>query len=536
MASRRDELNAYTFARKRTVGAFLQPGGGGSDEDAPRPVRAVLPSLVVAAVVVAGFGMWGVIKPTAPKGWDDGKNIIQGKDSTTRYVVLVDPKTNDKVLHQVLNMSSARLVLPAGAKVVPVVDSALDAYKNHGATIGIPYAPDRLPQPDDAGTSKLWSVCDRPGQGEIQATVNQSLFIAADADAKTLHRSDLMLAPGQWLFVQGPLDGSKDNDDKDRPGSEYLVDSAGMKHALGDFNTDPLDRRAMESALFGSDAKPQQVTKEWLATLGDGAPVKFPTMPGSNTLGARSSVKLSQASEQKVGRLLSFQNKTFYVVGAQKLYQISAFQAELMRNSRSLKDIYSGTPKLAELSPADYANLKDSFDTSMVDGDPKDMPKEQPSEHAVNNGKAARTVLCSTFEGWAADKSVKRSVWAYTDYPAQVSSGSATAHVSPGHGLLFRAVDGNGGVDSSGSNFLITETGLRYSVPSNNDGPSGQGAPAPSASADPQGGAAQPQANEAQARLGFDKVPPTLVPRWWSDLVPAGPVLNTYAALQAQNA
>lgn len=30
MASRRDELNAYTFARKRTVGAFLLPGGGGA--------------------------------------------------------------------------------------------------------------------------------------------------------------------------------------------------------------------------------------------------------------------------------------------------------------------------------------------------------------------------------------------------------------------------------------------------------------------------------------------------------------------------
>src|SRR5437870_3798781 len=93
MASRRDELNAYTFARKRMVGAFLQPSVGGNDEDAPRPVRAVLPSIVVAAVITAGFGMWGVIKPSAPVGWNDGKSIIQGKDSTTRYVVLPDPTT-----------------------------------------------------------------------------------------------------------------------------------------------------------------------------------------------------------------------------------------------------------------------------------------------------------------------------------------------------------------------------------------------------------------------------------------------------------
>ncbi|GAA2272946.1 MULTISPECIES: type VII secretion protein EccB [Kitasatospora] len=539
MASRRDELNAYTFARKRMVGAFLQPGGGGSDEDAPRPVRAVLPSIVVAAVVVAGFGMWGVIKPTAPKGWDDGKSIIQGKDSTTRYVVLVDPKTNEKYLHQVLNMASARLVLPAGAKVVPVVDSALDAYKNHGATIGIPYAPDRLPTSDDASQAKLWSVCDRPGVGGQQATINQSVFVAADSEKKMLQRPDLVLGSGQWLFVQGPQDGAQDINNKDLPASEYLIDQAGMKHALGDNSTDPIDRHAMEAALFGSDATREQVSKEWLATLGDGAPIKFPTMPSGNNIGAHSTVNITQQSERKVGRLLSFQDKTYYVVGAQNLYQISAFQAELMRNSRALKDAYpSGTtPKFAELSPNDYASLKDSVVTKMMDDDPKDMPKEKPAEHAVNDGKGARTVLCSTFEGWDSDKNVKRSVWAHTEYPAQVSSGSASAHVSPGHGLLFRAVDGKGGGDSSGSNFLITETGLRYSVPSNNDGPNAKGAPpATSAPADPQGGAAQQQGNEAQARLGYDKVQPTLVPRAWSDLVPAGPVLNTSAALQAQNA
>ncbi|WP_189277031.1 type VII secretion protein EccB, partial [Kitasatospora griseola] len=151
MASRRDELNAYTFARKRMVGAFLQPGGGGNDEDAPRPIRAVLPSFVIGAVVVAGFGMWGVIKPSAPPNWDNGKFILQGKSSTTRYVILPDPKTNQPTLHQVLNMSSARLVLSEGATVQTVADDVLDKYPRRGPAIGIPYAPDKLPKGDDAG-------------------------------------------------------------------------------------------------------------------------------------------------------------------------------------------------------------------------------------------------------------------------------------------------------------------------------------------------------------------------------------------------
>ena len=82
MAKRRDELAAYTFARKRTVAAFLAPSPGGSEEGAPRPVRTVMPSLAVGIVLVIGFIAWGVIKPTAPKGWDTpGEHIIVGGPS-----------------------------------------------------------------------------------------------------------------------------------------------------------------------------------------------------------------------------------------------------------------------------------------------------------------------------------------------------------------------------------------------------------------------------------------------------------------------
>lgn len=67
MASRRDELNAYTFAKKRTVAAFLQPSPTGTEEGAPRPLRAVLPSMVAGALILAGFGAYGMFKPTAPR-------------------------------------------------------------------------------------------------------------------------------------------------------------------------------------------------------------------------------------------------------------------------------------------------------------------------------------------------------------------------------------------------------------------------------------------------------------------------------------
>ena len=119
MASRRDQLNAYTFAKRRMLAAFLQSSPDGSEEGAPRPLRAVIPGAIVGVVVMAVFGAWGMFKPTAPKGWDEpNAKVIVASDSTTRYVVL---KTGKQVqLHPVLNMASAKLLLDEGqGDVVP---------------------------------------------------------------------------------------------------------------------------------------------------------------------------------------------------------------------------------------------------------------------------------------------------------------------------------------------------------------------------------------------------------------------------------
>lgn len=149
MASRRDELNAYTFAKRRLLAAFLQPSPSGTEEGAPKPLRTVVPSLVAGALTLAVFGAWGMFQPTAPSGWDEpGARVIVGKQSTTRYVVL---KTDgDTRLHPVLNLASARLLMKDGTyEVVQVGDDVLDSGEiPRGPILGIPYAPDRLPAPE----------------------------------------------------------------------------------------------------------------------------------------------------------------------------------------------------------------------------------------------------------------------------------------------------------------------------------------------------------------------------------------------------
>ncbi|WP_035846292.1 type VII secretion protein EccB [Kitasatospora azatica] len=532
MASRRDELNAYTFARKRTVGAFLQPGGGGSDEDAPRPIRAVVPSLVVGALVMAGFGLWGMIKPTAQQGWDDGKNVIVGKDSTTRYVVLPGPN-GTKVLHPVLNMASAKLVLPADSKVVFVADSVLDNYKTHGATIGIPYAPDKLPSAQDAQQAKKWSVCDLPGADDDHP--NQGVFVAAGPEAATLARKDRLLGDGQSLYVQAPRKNGAD-------GTQYLVDSQGRKHVLGQQGMSDADMTALRIAVFGTQPKPEHVTQQWLDTLADGTAITFPSVPGLTATRTHSTVPLSDPKEQFVGRVVT-SGDAYYVVGLNRLYQVTQFTAQLILKNPQTQVAYDRgeTVQWDTITPTDNAQNTRDYETSGPMAKVTDWPSAKLGGPVNSTGSGTRQVICSTFDGMTPGGDVQRSVWAWTEFPATFTLGAATAHVSPGHGLFYRAMDND--PQASGSDYLITETGLRYSVPTYSEGqvpasPSaGASAGAAQQAAGAQAGAqpGQPVPNEAQARLGYKDDVPVPVPKAWSDLVPVGSALNTKTAVQEQN-
>ncbi|MER7755515.1 type VII secretion protein EccB [Kitasatospora sp. NPDC097643] len=561
MASRRDELNAYTFARKRTVGAFLLPGGGGSDEDAPRPVKAVLPSVLVATAVVAGFGLWGVFKPGAPLHWDDGKSVIQGKRSTTRYVVLTDPDGRTKRLHQVLNMSSARLVLPAEAKVVVVDDDVLDRYPNHGPTIGIPYAPDKLPAKDNADKPMKWSVCDRPGSDDKQETVNQAVFVAAGADAATLEAKDRKLGQDQLLLVQ--LADEQQVSAQPAPGQPavkpadakvYLVDAQGRKHEIGSEKADDKERKSLITAVFGPNAVPQRVKRDWLDTLLNGSPITFPQLDGvADSQNPNSSVTLENQADRRVGRLVHYQDR-HYVVGKDRLFLVTPFQAELIRQNPAYQILYKydadKKPRSDEMTPADHAALGNNTPLPNV-GDDWPLKSGAPLNNWQDR-QDARKVVCSTFDGVAEDgRTPRRSVWAGPSYPAQYSNGAGAAYVTPGHGLFYRALDNT--TAGSGSDFLITETGLRYSVPTNGDGgrgataaptaqPGQSGAPKPPTAQPTTAAPDQPQPQQSdepggnQARLGYQGVQPLPVPREWSNLVPAGPPLTAKSAAQQQNA
>ncbi|MFF5535359.1 type VII secretion protein EccB [Streptomyces cinerochromogenes] len=507
MASRRDQLNAYTFAKRRMLASFVQSSPDASDEGAPRPLRAVLPSAVVGVVVLAAFGAWGMFKPTAPQGWDDpGQKVIIASKSTTRYVVL---KTKGKVqLHPVLNMASAKLVLDtqSDVDVVTVDESILDNGKiPHGVTIGIPYAPDRLPSGKEAGTAKEWAVCERPsGSG---SSIQKAAFVLAERDQAKLADTKEKLHGGELLYVATP--------DK----KQYVVDAHGRAYPV-----DASDSLLLQT-IVGPDRTPQRVTKEWIATLHPGDPISFPRIDGVPSAPAGAPGQLD-AQTNRVGMVLKAPvngQEQYFVVLPGRVAPVSDFVAQLLLVSEDLVKLgQAGHPK--EVS----AGAIDRGEPFAAD---HKWPTEKPS--AVNNpatGDGSRNTVCTVLNHVDPDNGATTlSTWAGTDFPAVLPTGSSSAYVTAGSGQLYRQFQGS--ETKAGPLFLVTDTGLRYALQSNDDSASDDKGIGVSAKQRKQ---LQQEAKLAQTRLGYAEVNPAPIPAAWSKFLPTGPRLSTAAARQPQ--
>ncbi|MGW7362986.1 type VII secretion protein EccB [Streptomyces sp. NPDC054841] len=509
MASRRDELNAYTFAKKRTVAAFLQPSITGTEEGAPRPLRAVVPSLVVGALILAGFGAWGMFKPKAPHGWDEpGAKVIVGKESTTRYVVL---KTGGKkLLHPVLNLASARLLMnPQHFGVIQVSDDVLDAGNPpRGPILGIPYAPDRLPSATDAAKAKRWVVCEQPGGGK-GASVQKATFVLAERDASRTEGKE-RLTGGQVLYVKG------------QNGARYLVDAAGTKYLVRGEGT---EAAFLTRALVGSE-QPQAVTDDWLATLHDGSPVDFPRIPG--TVGASAGIGGGlDDSEDKVGMVLKAQTGSgpqHYVVLQGKVQPVSDFIAWLLINSPQTDPLDMG----GEAATVDAASFRPE---SEAFGAQYRWPSQRSDQVNSTGGEGARDTVCSVLRSVDGKGRTTLSTWAGSKYPAEITAGGTSTYVTPGSGLLYTQVQGKQ-TKPDGSLFLVTDTGLRYAVQANGDSDAARSDIGTGGQQKQQDG--RPEPSLAQVRLGYEKVTPALVPITWSEFLSKGPRLDTNSARQPQ--
>ncbi|MFE6801924.1 type VII secretion protein EccB [Streptomyces sp. NPDC057681] len=509
MASRRDELNAYTFAKRRTLASFLQPSPSGSEEGAPKPLRAVLPGVIVGIVVLAVFGAWGMFKPTAPPKWDEtAKNVIVASKSTTRYVVL---KTDGKIqLHPVLNMASAKLlVAPSDNPIVTVSEKVLDSGKiPHGATIGIPYAPDRLPPDSEAESAKRWAVCERPGDGG--RAIQKAAFVLAKRDALKTESRDAKLRGGDLMYVVG----------QDKAKTEYVVDARGTAYRIAAQAEEDKQQLLRALDIDAENQEPQRVSRDWLDTLHQGTPISFPTIEGKpgDPAGANSTL---DDSANRVGMVLKTPDQ-YYVVLPGKVAPITDFTAHLLLYSPALVPLAQGGEPL-KVSPG-----------AVVAGQgfgPGNWPKYAPKTvNEASTGTGSRNTVCNVLNKVDSDNGrTTLSTWAGTKFPAPLPTGSSSAYVTAGSGQLYRQFQGT--ETAAGPVFLVTDTGLRYAMQSNSDSGADD---AGIGTTEKERKQQRTEAKQAATRLGYDKVDPAPIPVAWSEFLPTGPRLSTTAARQPQ--
>ncbi|NUT42822.1 MAG: type VII secretion protein EccB, partial [Thermoactinospora sp.] len=362
-----------------------------------------------------------MFKPTAPQGWDKpGENIIISSKSTTRYVILT---TDDKTqLHPVLNMSSAKLLLtPDKGKVINVDESVLDNGKiPHGPTLGIPYAPDRLPDADEAGSKKRWAVCERPGEGG--RAIQKAAFILAQRDMDRTEGAE-RLRGGELMYVEGP------GPDRTR----YVVDAGGTAY--------PVQSEELLLRTVVGGAQPQRVSAGWLNTLHKGDPIAFPEI--QDTPGANADAGIQgplSAEANKVGMVLEAPSGTRmqkYVVLQGRVAPVSDFMAKLLLSSKEL--ITLGQTGALRLNPG-------AFTPGAPFGAEKTWPQQQPKPvNSASTAEGSRNTVCNVLRDVDDDNqgATTLSTWAGKDFPAPLPTGSSSAYVTPGSGQFFRQFTGS---------------------------------------------------------------------------------------------
>lgn len=187
MRSRREQVQAHRFVTRRIVAALMI-----GEPEAPEPpmrrlVLSVLGSVLVAAIVFAGVGVYGLL---FPGGRNPAENtLVIERETGAKYVYLQGR------LHPVLNLTSARLIL--GKADPPTQTISIRSLLNvpRGRPVGIPNAPDSLPA-RSALLGLPWGVCSAPrSAGSLDAATH--VFVGSvPAGGSTLGDRGLLVSAG----------------------------------------------------------------------------------------------------------------------------------------------------------------------------------------------------------------------------------------------------------------------------------------------------------------------------------------------------
>lgn len=390
----------------------------GDPESADLPMRrlglAIFGSVMVAAIVFAGVGIYGVYNPGGGKLSD--QTLVIERETGARFVVI------NGQLRPVLNVASARLVIGADAAQTTASQKTLRGYPR-GPAIGITDAPDSLPAAN-ALAGPVWSVC---GASKIDGTTTTVVLVGHGTPGTAL-----TAASGDSLLVAAGSD-------------EYLIWS---NHRL---------RVGDKTALAALQivTTPVPVSTAVLNAIDAGPDLAAPVVPGAGTTSSHSPGSQPGA---RVGDVFKA-DTLWYVLLADGLASVSEPTGRLLRADK--------TDLPPQISPAEARDAKPSSILEPA-GSLTVMPR-------IANKVPGQTATCATFDGTKANAVVTVGFFEpvpqdlFTVPAAETGGGTQNGVkaadrivVDNGGGAVVQALPTSGAPATGTTTYLITDAGIKY--------------------------------------------------------------------------
>ena len=422
MATRRDQLQSYQFLTQRVISAFVMRETDPAMSPLRRGVGAVFAGLMVAVLVGAGFGVYGLLSAQGANGWRQENAVVVEKETGASYVY------RSGLLHPALNYTSAVLAGGQGVTSVYRVPAASLAGVPRGDTIGIPGAPNSLP-----GRGSLvrgpWSLCTVPAGGTDTDTV---------------------------LLVDTRPTGAQDLGDK----GLLVVDTTTRdQYLVYNQRRFPIRDPAFVNQILFGGARPVPVGPAWLNAVDRGAEISEPQPARPGTVST--ALPAYRNGQVLVERTATFNQ--YFLVYDDGLAQLTSLQYQLVSGR---------TTDTTPITPAAVTAARRS--TRLATPDAKVAPPDSPP--SLGQPKNQTDPACLQTSGDTAPGGSAGTVSVLVGGHMPADHGLNTTARSPagtpyadrivvpaGHAAVVRAMASPSA--TAGGLSIVTDQGLRFPVP-----------------------------------------------------------------------
>lgn len=412
----RAQVSGYRFGLARAEHALIRRDVRMVHDPMRAQSRALLAGAVLAVLLLAGAGIYGIVRPASSVA---GAQIVL-TDEGGLFVLV------DEVMHPVPNLASARLIVGRALPAKRATARSISAYPR-GAALGIPGAPAAVPGPGDADLA-AWTVCDDPAAGTAVIAGPPSLPPAAAAMRAARAGALVSIEGEQWLLYTVRRDGAL------RPVRARVTESPAVRRVLGLEGVQP---RPVSPGLFNAFPAEPELAVPPIAGRGSPGPGPLRDIPVGTVI-------------RSVG---VDDSRAYFVVLADGVQPLTAPAAEILRGADA-----ASPESVRQVSPGVLTAVA-VIRRLPVTGFPAAVPELI----------AADAVLCRAWQSTRSPGAPSEERLIATPHlplppGAQVVALAAADGDGPGlDGVYLQPGTGEHAAVTGGS-FYVTDTGIRHRV------------------------------------------------------------------------